>query len=96
MVSARRELASMEKETSNLVQALKGGPDSVAVKDELTALEARKTDLATSVAGPTLPALHPGMPLCSGRRSQRWPLAWSTTSIAMLRVLPCAAWSIRS
>ena len=61
MAGARRELAAVERQTRQIVQAIKDGVSAIAIKDELLALEARKTALTSALAEPAFPALHPNM-----------------------------------
>jgi hypothetical protein len=61
MAGARRELATLDREIANLVQAMKDGVPALAIKTELIALEAKKGTLTTALAQPPVPALHPRM-----------------------------------
>jgi site-specific DNA recombinase len=58
----RQELASVEREIPKFVQAIKDGVSAVSIKDELLALEARKSELQTRLDAPEMPELlHPRM-----------------------------------
>ena len=61
MAGARRELATVEREIAKLIQAIKDGVSALAIKTELMTLEARQATLATALAEPSRPALHPNM-----------------------------------
>jgi site-specific DNA recombinase len=60
---ARRDLAKTEREISRLIEAIKAGVSGGAVKDEMTALEARRSDLLDQLkaAPPPIPRLHPNV-----------------------------------
>jgi hypothetical protein len=61
-VSARTELASVEREIRKLVQAIKDGLSALSIKDELLSLEARKAELQSRLDAPEMPELlHPRM-----------------------------------
>jgi site-specific DNA recombinase len=59
------ELKSVERQIRNVVEAVKAGFFAPAMKEEMTALEARQAELrarlAEAPAGPPI-ALHPGLP----------------------------------
>lgn len=61
MAGARRELAVVEREIKQLVQAIKDGVAALAIKEELSTLEARKAALKTALTDPPVPAMHPRM-----------------------------------
>jgi site-specific DNA recombinase len=60
---ARRDLAKTEREIGRLIEAIKAGVSGGAVKDEITALEARRSDLLIQLkaAPPPIPRLHPNV-----------------------------------
>jgi site-specific DNA recombinase len=59
----QRELAKVEREIANIIAAVKAGLFAPSMKDELAALEARKTTLVaeTAEAKEEMPRLHPGL-----------------------------------
>ncbi len=58
----RQELASVEREIRELVQAIKDGVSAVSIKNELLALEGRQTELRGQLEAPEMPQLlHPRM-----------------------------------
>ena len=60
--SARTELAVVEREIRELVQAIKDGVSALSIKDELLSLEARKAELQSRLEAPEMPELlHPRM-----------------------------------
>jgi site-specific DNA recombinase len=60
--SARRELATVEREIRKLVQAIKDGVAGLPIKEELLSLEARKAKLQLRLEAPEMPELlHPRM-----------------------------------
>jgi Recombinase zinc beta ribbon domain len=60
--SARTELATVERESRKLVQAIKDGVSALSIKDELLSLEARKAELQSRLDAPDMPELlHPRM-----------------------------------
>jgi len=58
-----RELEKAEREVRRLIEAIKSGVPGAAVKDEITALEARRVELLArfKAAPPALPRLHPNL-----------------------------------
>ena len=58
-----RELAKVEREIANIVEAVKAGLFALSMKNELTALEERKATLVveTHEEPEALPRLHPGL-----------------------------------
>ena len=58
-----RELEKTEREIRRVIEAIKAGVPGVAVKDEMTALESRRTDLLAQfeAAPPPMPRLHPNL-----------------------------------
>ena len=58
-----RELEKAERETRRLIDAIKSGVPGAAVKDEMTALEARRVELLAHLesAPPPMPRLHPNL-----------------------------------
>ncbi len=60
---ATRDLAKTEREIRRLVEAIKAGVPGAAVKDEMTTLEARRSDLVGQLkaAPPPVPRLHPNI-----------------------------------
>jgi hypothetical protein len=69
LAGARRELASVEREIKKIIQAIKDGVPGASVKDEMRALEDRKTALTPALAEPSLPALHPDMAAAFQRKA---------------------------
>ena len=58
----RQELAVVEREVRNLVQAIKDGVSATSVRKELLALEARQAELQQKLEAPEMPEpLHPRM-----------------------------------
>ena len=58
----RQELASVDRDIRNLIQAIKDGVSALSIKDELLALEARKAELHSRLDAPEMPELlHPRM-----------------------------------
>ena len=51
----------MRRQIREIVEAVKGGFRTDAMRDELLALEARKAEIAGRLKVPQLPALHPNM-----------------------------------
>jgi site-specific DNA recombinase len=60
---ARRDLAKTEREIDRLIEAIKAGVPGATIKDEMTALEARRSDLLDQLkaAPPPVPRLHPNV-----------------------------------
>jgi hypothetical protein len=60
---ATRDLERTEREIRRLIEAIKAGLPGTAVKDEMTALEARRSDLLAQLeaAPPPMPRLHPNI-----------------------------------
>jgi len=60
---AARDLAKTEREIGRLIEAIKAGVPGAAIKDEMTALEARRRDLVDQLkaAPPPVPRLHPNV-----------------------------------
>jgi site-specific DNA recombinase len=58
-----RDLEKAERETRRLIGAIKAGVPGAAVRDEMTALEARRAELLAQLdaAPPPLPRLHPNL-----------------------------------
>jgi site-specific DNA recombinase len=58
-----RDLAKTEREIGRVIEAIKAGVPGVAVKDEMKALEARRSDLVDQLkaAPPAVPRLHPNV-----------------------------------
>jgi len=58
-----RDLAKAEKEIANIVEAIKSGISASALRDELVALEAKKTELEQSLEAAPKPVLrlHPNL-----------------------------------
>jgi len=58
-----RDLAKAEKEIANIVEAIKSGMSASALRDELVALEAKKTELEQSLEAAPKPVLrlHPNL-----------------------------------
>ena len=61
--SAHAELAKVERQIRNIVEAVKAGLFSTAMKDEMAALESRRAELAELMRAETdiPPLLHPGL-----------------------------------
>ena len=59
----RQELAKVQREIANIIEAVKAGLFAPSMKDELTALETRKEMLIaeTAEAKEEMPRLHPGL-----------------------------------
>ncbi len=59
----QRELAKVEREIANIIAAVKAGLFAPSMKDELSALEARKATLVAETAETKeeMPRLHPGL-----------------------------------
>ena len=58
----RQELAAVEHEIRQFIQAIKDGVSALSIKDELLSLEARKAELQLRLDGPAMPELlHPHM-----------------------------------
>jgi site-specific DNA recombinase len=60
---ASRDLEKAERDIRRLIEAIKAGVPGAAVKDEMTALEARRSDLLGQLeaAPPPMPRLHPNI-----------------------------------
>ena len=60
---ATRDLAKTEREIRRVIEAIKAGVPGAAVKDEMKALEARRSDLVDQLkaAPPPMPRLHPNI-----------------------------------
>jgi site-specific DNA recombinase len=60
---ATRDLAKTEREIDRIIEAIKAGVSGAAVKDEMTALEARRSNLLIQLkaAPPPIPRLHPNV-----------------------------------
>jgi site-specific DNA recombinase len=60
---ATRDLAKIEREIGKLIEAIKAGVPGAAIKDEMTTLEARRSDLLDQLkaAPPPVPRLHPNI-----------------------------------
>jgi site-specific DNA recombinase len=58
-----RDLEKAEREIRRLIEAIKSGVPGAAVKDEMTALEARRVELLAQLeaAPPPMPRLHPNL-----------------------------------
>jgi site-specific DNA recombinase len=58
-----RDLAKTEREIGRVIEAIKEGVPGTAVKDEMKALEARRSDLVDQLKGapPAVPRLHPNV-----------------------------------
>ncbi len=58
-----RDLEKTEREIRRVIDAIKSGVPGVAVKDEMTALEARRVELLAQLqaAPPPMPRLHPNL-----------------------------------
>ncbi len=58
-----RDLEKVEREIRRLIEAIKSGVPGAAVKDEMTALEARRVELTAMLesAPPPMPRLHPNL-----------------------------------
>jgi site-specific DNA recombinase len=58
-----RELEKAEREIRRLIEAIKSGVPGAAVRDEMTALEAKRVELlaALKAAPPPMPRLHPNL-----------------------------------
>jgi hypothetical protein len=61
--ATQRELTKVEREITNIIAAVKAGLFAPSMKDELTALEARKATLVaeTAEAKEEMPRLHPAL-----------------------------------
>jgi len=62
-VQIERDLAKVDRDLSRLIDAIKSGVPGEAVKDEITALRAKKDELAAKqiAAPPPKPRLHPNL-----------------------------------
>jgi hypothetical protein len=60
---ATRDLAKTEREIDRVIEAIKAGVPGATIKDEMTALEARRGDLLEQLnaAPPPVPRLHPNV-----------------------------------
>ena len=60
---ATRDLAKTEREIGRVIEAIKAGVPGAVIKDEMTALEARRSDLLDQLkaAPPPAPRLHPNI-----------------------------------
>ena len=58
-----RDLAKTKREIGRVIEAIKAGVPGAAVKDEMKALEARRSDLVDQLKGapPAVPRLHPNV-----------------------------------
>lgn len=61
LANAKRDLTSVERQLSAIVEAVKGGMVSRTITAELRALEARQDELQALVTAPPPPSLHPKM-----------------------------------
>jgi site-specific DNA recombinase len=81
--SARRELATVEKESHKLVQAIKDGVSALSIKAELLSLEARKAELQSRLSAPEMPELlHPRMADVYREKCRTCVVRWSARTAA--------------
>jgi len=80
LAGARRELAAVERQLHEIMNALGEGYRSEGWKAELVTLDARKAALTIALAEPPLPALHPRMAEVFRQKATTLAAAWNMTS----------------
>ena len=90
--AAHAELAKVERQIRNIIEAVKAGLSAESMKDELAALEKRKAELVelTRDHADVPPLLHPGLADAYRRKVENLTIGSTRTSCAPKPPMRCA------